>query len=330
MGIAAVYLSDLPYNSGSWQKALDALENLSPEVEDAKPGLAYLNVTGLKEHYGGDEHLLAAAISQVLANVTGLQSAIGVAANKAVAHAAAASVGVGALIVHDGEEAGFLSGQRVSGLPLTSHIVERLQVFGLENVSQVAALPKARLAEQFGRDGERLWALASGFYDEPLLPRKPTVVLEESIGFEDTIASVEVLVAAARQLIGRLVQRLEGRCTRELCLRAELSHGRGWERRIVLREAISERERLVFVTKTALREHPPPAAVSRLEIRLSGLTGERGRQLAVGERRWADSLAESIWQLKAYDGHSPIFRCLEIEPWSAIPENRYLLVEYDA
>jgi DNA polymerase-4/protein ImuB len=64
---------------------------------------------------------------------------------------------------------------------------------------------------------------------------------------------------------------------------------------------------------------------------LSGLTGETGKQMNLGERgRLQRQLEECIRQLKSRYGHSPIFRCVDVEPWSVIPEERQILVESDA
>ena len=123
---------------------------------------------------------------------------------------------------------------------------------------------------------------------------------------------------------------LRGRAARELTLQAELESGRGWEHRIVLREAVSEDARLAFVLRSSLQNTPPPNAVRSISLRLGGLSGETGKQLSLGERsRVQRHLEEAIRQLKARYGYSPIFRCVDVEPWSVIPEDRQILVESD-
>jgi DNA polymerase-4/protein ImuB len=113
-------------------------------------------------------------------------------------------------------------------------------------------------------------------------------------------------------------------------LQAELISGRGWERRIVLREAVSENQRLDFVLRASLQNAPPPNAVRNISLRLAGLTGESGKQLSLGERgRLQRQLEECIRQLKARYGYSPVFRCVDVEPWSVVPEERQILVESD-
>ncbi|MGE0688350.1 MAG: DNA polymerase Y family protein, partial [Dehalococcoidia bacterium] len=67
-----------------------------------------------------------------------------------------------------------------------------------------------------------------------------------------------------------------------------------------------------------------------LTLRLSSLSGETGKQLLLGEKqRQQRQVEEAIRQLKARYGYSPIYRCVDVEPWSVIPEERQILVESD-
>src|SRR5205823_6277081 len=89
-------------------------------------------------------------------------------------------------------------------------------------------------------------------------------------------------------------------------------------------------QRLLFVLHSVLTNAPPPAAVKSLLLRLSGLTGETGKQLRLGERgRVQRQMEEAVRQLKARYGFSPVYRCIDVEPWSVIPEERQILVESD-
>jgi DNA polymerase-4/protein ImuB len=117
---------------------------------------------------------------------------------------------------------------------------------------------------------------------------------------------------------------------REFTLQAELASGRGWQKRLVFREAVSELQRLEYLLKSVLQNSPPPAAVRSLKLCLGGLAGETGKQMSLGERgRLQRQLEECIRQLKARYGYSPIYRCVDVEAWSVIPEERQILVESD-
>jgi DNA polymerase-4/protein ImuB len=139
------------------------------------------------------------------------------------------------------------------------------------------------------------------------------------------------MIALARQLLSRLKPSLKGRAVRELRLQAELTSGRGWENHVVLREPVSEDERLAFLLRSSLSNFPPPQAIRSLSLRLENLAGESGKHMSLdGTSRRQQHLEEAIRQLKVRYGHSPVYRCVDVDPWSVIPEERQILLESDA
>lgn len=318
---------DYPYYRDLWDETLDALWQISPEVEDGGPGEAPISITGLLPHYGS-EQAIGEAILRTLEERS-LRATVGIADGKFPARAAAMSGREGRVLVLTGNEERFLAHLSVDVLPIDPALVDRLHLLGLDELGDLAQLPLRSLVAQFGPLGSKLWELANGIDASPLIPRQPSPMLEEWLSFEGPVIAVDVLIAAARQLISRLHLELSGRGSRQITLRAGLPDNRTWEKRLVLREAVSEGERLFFVVKTTLAETPPSAPVLDLGIRLQHLVGETGRQLSLGERRDREALREPLSQLKARYGHSPIYHCVEVEPWSVIPEDRYVLIESD-
>jgi nucleotidyltransferase/DNA polymerase involved in DNA repair len=328
---AAVLAPDPVLYHARWQAALDALDDVSPEVEDAGLGRAYLNAAGLQAHYR-DEAALGARILEAVEAASGLAACAGLAEGKFPAQAAALSAVAGSVrAVPAGSEAAFLAPFSVAALPLDPEVVSRLQLLGFETLGEVACLTLPELQSQFGAAGRRLWQLVNGSDEERLRPRRRSEVLEASLGFEAPVAGIDVMIAAARQLLSRLRLPLKGRAARELTLQAELVSGRGWEKRLVFREAVSEDARLLFLLRSTLDNFPPPTAIRGLTLRLSGLTGETGKQLSLDDRaRLQRQVEEAVRQLKARYGFSPLYRCLDVEPWSVVPEERQVLVETDA
>ena len=317
---------DLVLYRSKWESILDALNDVSPEVEDEEWGHAYINVSGLESHYR-DEGALAEHVIEVVRNVSGLDASVGLANSKFTAFAAATESSV----VPAGGEGAFLAPLKVALLPVDREIISRLRLFGLETIGEVAALTLPELQSQFGFEGRRLWQLANGMDADPLRPRPIDEKVEASLSFESPVAGVDVMVAAAKQLLSRLLPSLRGRAARQITLQAELTTGRGWERQVVLREAVSESNRLGFVLRSSLQNAPPPNAVRSILLRLSGLTGEVGKQLFLDRKKGLQrQIEEAIRQLKARYGYSPVYRCVDVEPWSVIPEQRQILVESDA
>jgi nucleotidyltransferase/DNA polymerase involved in DNA repair len=313
-----------------WERVLDVFDGLSPEIEDEEMGRAYLNVSGL-QHLYRDESDLCASIISAVKEASGLEASTGLAEGKFAAFAAGTLTAPGRCrVVPAPEVAEFLAPLGVDLLPFDPDIKHRLRLLGLERIGDVAALSLPELQSQFGFAGKRLSRLAAGIDEEPLKPRKRPEVLHAEAELETAVAGIDVMIAIARQLLSRLRLALNGRAARELTLQAELVSGRGWEHHLVFREAVSEEERLVFLLRAALNNFPPPQAIASLSLRLSNLTHEKGKQLSLGQKgRRKHHLEEAIRQLKVRYGYSPIYRCLDVESWSVIPEERQILVESD-
>ena len=68
-------------------------------------------------------------------------------------------------------------------------------------------------------------------------------------------------------------------------------------------------------------------------LELAGLTAEADRQASLpglGPRaRRSRPLVEAARQLSQRYGRSPLYRIVEVEPWSRIPERRHALTRYD-
>jgi DNA polymerase-4 len=329
---SAVFLEDDPLRyRDAWDRLLDVLGNISPSVEDAGLGCSYLDLTGLSGHYAGDVEL-GEAILRAAENAFGASPAIGIAEGKFPAAAAALAGGVGLVTtIPKGREADFLAPLDVSLLPVRQELLDRLRLLALDVIGEVAFISLGDLISQFGPDGKRLWQLCNGADGEPLSPRTKREYVEAGMEMEAPVAGVEIIVACARRLLSRLLGPLRGRATREIFFRAELEEGRSWEKRVVLREAVSDSDRLAFVVKSTLNLFPPPRPVVAMSLRLANLASETGRQLSLDERsRDRDQLEETIRQLTARYGSSPIYQVVDAEAWSEIPEDRQVLVEYDA
>ena len=314
-----------------WEAVLDALSTISPDVEGEGLGRAYVNVGGLGSHYR-DDQALASRIVEAVNEASSLDASVGLANGKFPAFAAATCSGPGeSQVVPAGSEGAFLSSLDVELLPVDAEVLFRLRLLGLDKIGEVAALSLPELQSQFGFAGKRLWQLANGIDEEPLRPHLFAEKVEASLSFEAPVAGVDVMVAAAKQLLSRLRLSLRERAARELVLQAELTSGRGWERRLVFREAVSENDRLAFLLRSTLTNFPPPQAVRSLSLRLSDLAGETGKQLSLGQKgRLQRQIEEATRQLKVRYGFSPIYHCVDVEPWSVIPEQRQMLVESDA
>ena len=134
-----------------------------------------------------------------------------------------------------------------------------LERFGVRTLGELAAMPRAALADRFGEAGVRARSLARG-RDTPLRPRAPSERLEERLELPESASGAQ-LERALGLLIDRLLARRErrGRTLRAAVLSAKLVEGGTWRARVTFREALADprRMRLVLVRGWPSCRPPP-------------------------------------------------------------------------
>ncbi|OAI39526.1 hypothetical protein AYO38_01415 [bacterium SCGC AG-212-C10] len=237
-----------------------------------------------------------------------------------------------ALVVRDDDTRRFLAGLPVEALPVAPAMHMRLRLFGLERLGQLAALPFSAMQAQFGHEGARAWELANGRDDARITPALEEVRVVEEIEMPAPTALAEPLVAGTRALLQRALERpeLRGHSLRRLDWRLELESGEELSRRFVFREPTADPVRMLFVVRSRIERLQLPAAATGLVLTLSGLCSEYGHQAnlwSLGPRRQRE-LLEAVEQLNAREGEPQVFRVVEVQPWSRIPERQLALVAF--
>ncbi len=310
---------------------LDALERVAPEVEPAALGCAYADVRGLHGHYE-DEFALGALVQAAL-NATGLLACAGVADGKFVSWVAASISPQGdAGVVAPGREREFLRDKAIGVLPFDQDVLRQLDLLALRTLGDIAALPRPAVEAEFRNAGRRLWELSNGIDTEPFRPRKRQESLRERISFEVPVVATEALIAAGRQIVARLVRKLRGRTARRMQIEL-LADGRiVWERWETFREPAGDEARMLLILKTRLSLLELPQGIDTVAITLTGLGREVGKQAKLFSETQPNlnQLAEAIGQLRARYGRDVVGRVMEVDPWSRHPEERNVLVPYDA
>jgi DNA polymerase-4/protein ImuB len=209
---------------------------------------------------------------------------------------------------------------------------DRLRSFGLDTLGRVADLPLGPIQAQFGPTGQRLWRLARGADDTPLLPQRPEEAISASIAFPVPTANMEPLLMAVDNMLAGLFARPEmrGRYARIALLEGDVLHKPAWRRRISFKTPAGDRRRAYLVLKGALESTALPGPLAEVRITLKELIGEAGRQESLfRDVRRRDQLRHGLAQLKAAQERDLIYRVREVEPWSRIPERRWALITYE-
>ena len=329
-----------------WGDALDRLESIGAAVESDIPGEAYLEADGLLGIHGDVEAVMAAARRVLAAGSLTAGVRVGASACRFAARVVALERGrrrrrgrpSPSPVVTQRHVARFLAPQPVGLLrarPELGEIPAVLELLGVRTLGELAALPRRQMAERFGHPGELAHDLACG-RDTPLLPRRPPENVRERLDLPEA-ASGPQLEHALELLLARVLARQErrGRSLRTLVLAARFVEGGAWRRRVVLRQASADPERLGTALVPRLSELPAPAESLALEVEAFGppssdqrsLLEEAGGEQAAAATRSA-RVAEAVRQARQAAGESGALRVLEVAPDSRLPERRALLAPY--
>jgi protein ImuB len=318
--------------AAAWERTLRGLEGVGAGVDPQRPGLACFTLDGLRRLHGGSDELVLAAARRALDRPARLAAA----PTRFCALAAALATRPRRTLIVRGDARAHLAPQSVALLrsrALTEPLVETLERLGIATLGELAALPRAALADRFGAAGIEAHRLACG-EDDPPRPRRLEPRLEESLELPESAGGL-VLERALGLLIDRLLARPErrGRTLRGATLAAHLVDGGSWRSSVTFREPLGDPRRMLLVLAPRLSLLPAPAGVLALAAeRFGSAAGEqralpcRDRAQAARDRR--ARLGEAIRQLHSAAGADAALRIHWLEPDSRVPERRAILTPY--
>ena len=250
------------------------------------------------------------------------------------------------VIVPEAALRAFLAGRPVSALPVEEATLDRLERLGVRTLGELVRFPAPALVGQFGKEGGRARAWATGERIDPVWPWHRPRPVRVALDFAVPVGQVETLNGALDRLLERSLARPErrGRSVAALRVVGRLDGGGSWMVDVILREPTASRESLAFTLRSRIALLPPPRAVESLAVELfrfgppSSQTGlfdrkdsagraEAGRDLSDGEV--PHSLRNAVRELKLRLGHAPLYRVVEVDPLSRIPERRHALLSFD-
>lgn len=312
---------------GAYQRAADELAEMlmrfSDKVEpEYQPTSTAFYLKGLVDPI----------LRQNLADTSLITSiGIGVASSKFPARVAAAYAVEEAdtLCVSEGQEAAFLAGYPVGLLPLTKEMERRLPLLGIERIGQLAALPRIAVWEQFGKSGKWIHDLASGIDPRPIQPFEPSETLGTSMLFDDRIEDRAILANTLNRLAKQLVENLKGRASHQIILLITLEDQHLIEADLKPAQPIKELLALARHLDSLLHKQPIQAAVTGIEVRLSGVHEPQLRQLslfdALEQNKRVDTCLKRWRERHQQTGF--YYSELTQEAGAALPEHRFLLYE---
>ncbi|HEY9180232.1 MAG TPA: DNA polymerase Y family protein, partial [Candidatus Baltobacteraceae bacterium] len=186
-GSVRVYVHDPAHSKAVWHDMLDALDAVTPLVDDSGEGTAYLDMRGVE----GD---VPAWIERAQRALERFDLPVRVAAgpNKFVARAST-----------------YASGGRIEQLPievleLDPRTIERLHLLGVTRLEELAKLPHGPFVRRFGKEAAAWHDRARGIDPTPLRPRAHEVQIDAAVYGEGSAAQEEQVYFALRVLAERV------------------------------------------------------------------------------------------------------------------------------
>ena len=329
---------------------LEVLAELTPVVEPAGRGRVFLGMDGLGRLYGSPQNQVLRVLRtlfRVLPAPLVAATRAGFAPGKFGAWVAAVGARPGEpMIVPEGALRAFLASRPVSALPVEEATLDRLDRLGVRTLGELVRFPAPALVGQFGEEGGRARAWATGERIDTVRPWHRPHPVRVALDFAVPVGQVETLNGALDGLLERALARPErcGRSVTALRVIGRLEGSGSWMVDAVLRDPTASKESLAFTLQSRIGLLPPPRAVEALTVELfrfgppSSQTGlfdrkdsagraEQGRDLADGAV--PHSLRDAVRELKLRLGHSPLYRVVEVDPLSRIPERRHALLSFD-
>ena len=329
---------------------LEALTEITPVLEPAGHGRVFLGMDGLDRLFGPPERQVERALHtlfRIFPAPLVAATRAGMAPGTFGARVAAAAARPGApVLVSEDTLVPFLSRCPVGVLPVDPLIVQRLERLGIHTLGALTRFPEPSLVSQFGEEGRSALAWSSGRRIDPVRPWHRPRPIRVSLEFSNPVGLTDTLHGALDRLVERALSRpaRRGRSVTGVRMGARLEGGGSWVAETVLREPTADRERIAAPLRAKLALSPPPKAVEALLVELThfgapaaqtGLFDRRvesgraaaGYELAQGEV--PPSLRDAVKELKLRLGGSPLYRVVEMDPWSRIPERRHALLSFD-
>src|SRR5579871_3359644 len=235
-------------------------QEFSPQVERTCADTVALDADGLERIHGLPQQIASAVARRAVER--GLQASIAIAANLDTAvHAARGFAGVH--VVPYGDEAKYLGSLPLTLLGPTPEMLETLERWGIRRFRDLAALPELGLAERLGGEGVRLYKLARGEGDRPLVAVEEPLHFGEEAELEYPLELLEPLMFVLAQMLNGLCARLASRglATNELRLRLKLERNGEHARTLRFPVPMLNIKAFLKLLDLDLTAHAPPEPV---------------------------------------------------------------------
>jgi protein ImuB len=257
---------------------LQMVSAFTPRVEIVSSQGAFvcvLDMAGVELIFGDARRVIA-----TIANATcalGLTTRLASSCNFHAAVCAAPFARSKPVVIPAGAEREWLGRLPISALGLTPEQAERMQLWGVRTLRELADLPEVELVVRLGQHGKRLRQLAIGDHPHLMVPEEEPLAFEDAAEFDAPEDRLDSLLFVLGPMLDQMLMRAQAHAYSLASLTVTLALDGGGEHVRTLKPALPLAERAVWLKLIHLdiQSHPPPAGV--VGLRVSAEPGKRGK-----------------------------------------------------
>lgn len=265
------------------KQIMDIFGQYTPVVQAISIDEAFLDFTGTMRLYGTPEDA-GYKLKNRIKQVTGLTASVGIAPNKFIAKIGSdLNKPDGMTICFPGDELAFLHPLEIERLwGVGKKTAEKLRLLGLKKIGDIAALPRQKLIDGFGKWGLHLWQLSHGIDNRSVEEGSTRKSISEETTFMQDVADdaeVEHALYKIADRVSRSMRRksLKGRC---ITLKLRFENFETFSRSQTLSDFINDADTLHAIAIAKFRQFPRQHRRIRLVgIGVSRLNTIGGEQL---------------------------------------------------
>ena len=277
----------LPEDEGRYRLAnaelLQPMLQMSPEVDVANLGLAFMKLRGLQRLVGDEQ----AAAGKVFHGVqqAGYAARVLVATGRFAADMIARYGNAKCRVVPDGEERAILVRMPVEVLPAPDsawrEMKRCLKLLGVRTLGDVMALGRVAMQARFGKPGLEAWRLING-EDERFLPLFLPPEIEAGRDFSPPLDTWEQLETATARLATELSigLRRESNVCLLLAVVWQVEGSGRHSRRVSLKEPSAARDAILSAARRSLKSQVD-GPLSELRLQAEVVVPGRGKQMSL-------------------------------------------------
>jgi protein ImuB len=303
------------------------LQNFSPFIEEAKPGIAYLDASGFRRMYPQEKNLAEKLI--IFVRTRGYPVKVGMAGNKFTSLISASISEIYSYtIVPVGTEKKFLESQSIQLLPIEQDLYEKLYRLGIKTIGQLALLPDQEVAERFGSEGRRLLKLAKGEDDESLKPKVFDETEFQTKDFDSPLETQIGILFYVNSILERQLSDLaqKGLACEKVMAILKTENNSEIPIQVSLAQGTNKSKTFIDALRLELESIILPAPIKEIRVNIQKTSSLCSEQFSLYHKRENILFTQKLAQLKRILGNGDIFVPQIVS--SHRPEGKFQLVTY--